>query len=156
MRDTWHFLLNLTEGALSKTGGVCLMLWATLKNLGSLFRQPRLTFEQMTIMGIRSIPLVVFSAIFTGAVAAIEAAYQFSHFIPMHFLGTAVAKAVIIELGPVLTGLVVTGRVGASIAAELGTMRVTEQIDALETLAIDPIRFLVVPRVVSVVIMLQF
>jgi phospholipid/cholesterol/gamma-HCH transport system permease protein len=72
----------------------------------------------------------------------------------MRYLGTAVGKAVIIELGPVLTGLVVAGRVGASIAAELGTMKVTEQIDALETMALDPVRFLAVPRFIAGFIML--
>jgi phospholipid/cholesterol/gamma-HCH transport system permease protein len=74
--------------------------------------------------------------------------------VPMRYLGTAVGKAVIIELGPVLTGLVVAGRVGASIAAELGTMKVTEQIDALETMALDPIRYLAVPRFIAGVVML--
>jgi phospholipid/cholesterol/gamma-HCH transport system permease protein len=72
----------------------------------------------------------------------------------MIFLGTGVSKAVFIELGPALTALVVAGRVGSSIAAELGTMRVTEQIDALETLAIDPIRYLAMPRFVAGLFML--
>jgi phospholipid/cholesterol/gamma-HCH transport system permease protein len=72
----------------------------------------------------------------------------------MTYLGGAVGKAVVIELGPVLTALVIAGRVGASIAAELGTMKVTEQIDALEAMAIDPVRYLVMPRFVSGIIML--
>jgi phospholipid/cholesterol/gamma-HCH transport system permease protein len=87
-------------------------------------------------------------------VAAVQAAYQFQNYVPMRYLGTVIGKSVVIELGPVLTALVVGGRVGASIAAELGTMKVTEQIDALETLAIDPIRYLVSPRLLAGVIML--
>jgi len=87
-------------------------------------------------------------------VAAVQAAYQFQDYVPMRYLGTVIGKSVVIELGPVLTALVVGGRVGASIAAELGTMKVTEQIDALETMAIDPIRYLVAPRLIAGLIML--
>ena len=101
------------------------------------------------MMGVNSLPLVLVTSIFTGGVSAVQAAYQFSDYVPMRYLGTAVGKAVVIELGPVLTALVVAGRVGASIAAEIGTMKVTEQIDALETLALDPVRYLVVPRFVA-------
>jgi len=99
-------------------------------------------------------PLTVIVALFTGAVAAVQASYQFRDYVPMIYLGTVIGKSVVIELGPVLTALVVGGRVGASIAAELGTMRVTEQIDAMETMGISPVRFLVVPRVLAALIML--
>lgn len=118
-------------------------------NLPAAFRRVRLVFEQMLAMGVNSLPLVLVTSVFTGGVSAVQAAYQFSDYVPMRYLGTAVGKAVVIELGPVLTALVVAGRVGASIAAELGTMKVTEQIDALETLALDPVRYLVVPRFVA-------
>ncbi|MCK5714214.1 MAG: ABC transporter permease, partial [Hyphomicrobiaceae bacterium] len=80
--------------------------------------------------------------------------YQFQDYVPIRFLGTVVAKSVVIELGPVLTALVVGGRVSASIAAELGTMQVTEQIDAMEMLAIDPVRYLVLPRFVACLVMM--
>jgi phospholipid/cholesterol/gamma-HCH transport system permease protein len=103
---------------------------------------------------VSSLPLVLLTSVFTGAVSSVQAAYQFQDFVPMRYLGTAVGKAVVIELGPVLTALVVAGRVGASIAAELGTMKVTEQIDALETLAIDPVPFLVTPRFIAGLTML--
>jgi phospholipid/cholesterol/gamma-HCH transport system permease protein len=86
-------------------------------------------------------------------VAAVQAAYQMQGLVPPIWLGTGIARAVMIELGPVLTALVVAGRVGAGIAAELGTMRVTEQIDALETMAIDPVSFLVMPRFVAGAVM---
>ncbi|GIV46051.1 MAG: hypothetical protein KatS3mg036_0869 [Ignavibacterium sp.] len=93
-------------------------------------------------------------AIFTGAVSAWQAAYQLKGIAPLSFLGGATSRAIITELGPVLTGIVIAGRVGASIAAELGTMKVTEQIDALETMAISPIRFLAMPRFLAAIIMM--
>jgi phospholipid/cholesterol/gamma-HCH transport system permease protein len=108
----------------------------------------------MMVMGVNSLPLVIITSAFTGMVASVQTAYQFRDYTPMVLLGSAVGKMVVIELGPVLTALVVAGRVGASISAELGTMKVTEQIDALETLAVDPIRYLALPRFVSGMIML--
>ena len=108
----------------------------------------------MTRIGIGSLPLVLVTSIFTGGVSAVQAAYQFQSYIPKRYLGTVIGKSVVIELGPVLTALVVGGRVGASIAAELGTMKVTEQIDALETLAINPVRYLVAPRLIAALVML--
>lgn len=137
-----------------EVGEVAILIKNTLFTLPKVFRSFHLTTEQMLSMGVNSLPLVLITSIFTGAVSSVQAAYQFSDYVPMRYLGTAVGKAVIIELGPVLTALVVAGRVGAGIAAELGTMKVTEQVDALETLALDPIRYLVVPRFVSGLIML--
>lgn len=137
-----------------EVGGVAILIKDTFATLPKVFRSFHLTTEQMLSMGVNSLPLVLITSIFTGAVSSVQAAYQFADYVPMRYLGTAVGKAVIIELGPVLTALVVAGRVGAGIAAELGTMKVTEQVDALETLALDPIRYLVVPRFVSGIIML--
>jgi phospholipid/cholesterol/gamma-HCH transport system permease protein len=125
-----------------------------LGSLSAIRRSVRLIIQQMFVIGNGSVPLVLVTSIFTGAVAAVQAAYQFRGYVPMRFLGTVVAKSVVIELGPVLTALVVGARVGASIAAELGTMRVTEQIDALEMLAIDPVRYLAMPRFIAASIML--
>jgi phospholipid/cholesterol/gamma-HCH transport system permease protein len=106
----------------------------------------RLILSQMHVIGVQSLPLVTVVSLFTGAVSSWQAAYQMAGLVSLDLLGGSVSAAVMIELAPVLTGLVLAGRVGASIAAELGTMRVTEQIDALETLAIDPIRYLAAPR----------
>jgi phospholipid/cholesterol/gamma-HCH transport system permease protein len=104
----------------------------------------------MVKIGVDSLPLISVMSVFTGAVSSWQAAYQFQGVLPgnasFDFLGAAVSAAIFIELSPVLTGIVISGRTGASIAAELGTMKVTEQIDALETLAIDPVRFLALPR----------
>lgn len=113
---------------------------------GRLIKDRNLILEQMMRIGVKSLPLVTIVSMFTGAVASWQAAYQFKGLISLDFLGAAVSAAILIELSPVLTGLVIAGRVGASIAAELGTMKVTEQIDALETLAIDPVRYLALPR----------
>ena len=104
---------------------------------------------QMRRLGVDSLPIGVFIAIFTGVVLALLASYSFTGAVPLYFVGTLVEKTVTMELAPVLTGLALAGRVGANIAAELGTMRVTEQIDALETLTYDPHAYLVVPRVLA-------
>jgi phospholipid/cholesterol/gamma-HCH transport system permease protein len=140
--------------SLGEVGAVFILLCSAVKTIPKAVKQKHLVLEQMLRVGIGSLPLVIVTSVFTGGVAAVQAAYQFQDYVPMRYLGTVIGKSVVIELGPVLTALVVGGRVGASIAAELGTMKVTEQIDALETLAIDPIRYLVAPRLLAGVIML--
>ena len=101
------------------------------------------------LLGVDSLPIALFIAVFTGIVLALLANYSFTGAVPLYFVGTLVEKTITMELAPVLTGLALAGRVGANIAAELGTMKVTEQIDALETLAYDPYAYLVVPRVLA-------
>jgi phospholipid/cholesterol/gamma-HCH transport system permease protein len=108
---------------------------------------------QMARIGVASLPIALFIAAFTGIVLALQASYTFTGAVPQYFVGVLVGKTMLLELGPVLTGLALAGRVGASIAAELGTMRVTEQIDALETLGFDPEAYLVVPRVLAGLLM---
>jgi phospholipid/cholesterol/gamma-HCH transport system permease protein len=97
---------------LSEIGAFTILTGRVIRSLPLVAKYFRLTGEQMLIMGVASLPLVIFTSIFTGAVSAVQAAYQFQNYVPMRYLGTAVGKAVIIELGPVLTGLVVAGRVG--------------------------------------------
>ncbi len=113
----------------------------------------RHVLTQMHNVGVASVPIALFIATFTGIVLALQASHTLTGGVPEYFVGTLVGKMMILELGPVLTGLALAGRVGASIAAELGTMRVTEQIDALETLAYDPLAYLVVPRVAAGLLM---
>ncbi len=125
-----------------------------LKALPKVGTWGRLLLGQMARVGVDSVPIAIFIATFTGIVMALQASYTFTGAIPLYFVGTLVGKTIILELGPVLTGLALSGRVGANIAAELGTMRVTEQIDALETLAYDPVAYLVVPRVVAGTLMM--
>lgn len=108
---------------------------------------------QARLLGVDSIPIGMFISGFTGIVLALLASYSFTGAIPLYFVGTLVEKSMTMELAPVLTGLALAGRVGANIAAEVGTMRVTEQVDALETLAFDPFAYLVVPRVIAGTVM---
>jgi phospholipid/cholesterol/gamma-HCH transport system permease protein len=108
---------------------------------------------QMRRIGVESVPIALFIAVFTGIVLALQASYTFTGAVPLYFVGTLVGKTIMLELGPVLTGLALAGRVGAGVAAELGTMRVTEQVDALETLTYDPISYLVMPRVLAATLM---
>jgi len=111
-------------------------------------------FEQMVFIGVRSLVIASFVAFFTGVVLAMQSAYQLSKMGGTIYVATLVTVSLARELGPVLTALVVAGRVGAAITAQLGSMKVTEQIEALDTMAIDPVRFLVVPRFLSLLIML--
>lgn len=124
-----------------------------VKSLRDIDVWPRLTAIQMRRIGVDSLPIALFIAAFTGIVLALLSRYMLTGAVPMYFVGTLVGKAIMMELGPVLTGLALAGRVGANIAAELGTMRVTEQVDALETLAYDSQSFLVVPRVLAATVM---
>lgn len=110
-------------------------------------------FPQMRRLGVDSVPVALFIAVFTGMVLALLSSYMFTRAIPLYFVGTLVTKAVMMELGPVLTGMALAGRVGANVAAELGTMRVTEQVDALEVLTISPHAYLVTPRVLAATLM---
>ncbi len=136
------------------SGAVFVLLAKVGVAFAGLGKRTGLWFDQMLFVGVRSLPLIVITSVFTGAVSAWQAAYQFEGYIPLRYLGTAVGKAIVIELSPVLTALVVAGRVGAAMAAELGTMKVTEQVDALETMAINPVSYLVLPRVAASVVML--
>ncbi len=152
--ESYEYLREQVLGWIAEVGRIALMVLATTRHLRRGLQAWRLVIEQMQVIGVQSLPLVVIVSLFTGAVAAVQAAYQFSNMVPLKYISTVILRSVIIELGPVLTALIVGGRVGASIAAELGTMRVTEQIDALEAMAINPVRYLVVPRVVAAVMML--
>lgn len=122
------------------------------------FGEPRtylpLTVAQMRGIGVDSIPLTAIVAAFIGAVTAYQTYYQLFPGAGYSAVGLILRQSVVLELGPLLTALVLTGRVGARMTAEIGTMRVTEQIDALETLAYDPVAYLVVPRLIAGVLML--
>lgn len=113
-------------------------------------------FRQMVRVGVESVPVVFLTTMFTGMVFALETWSGFHRVHAENFVGSAVALSMLRELSPVLVGLMVTGRVGSSMAAEIGTMRVTEQIDALKALATDPVQYLFVPRVIAGLVMLPF
>ncbi len=147
---------NIAEkilGPVRGIGDIVIFSARTFRTLPAIHRSMGQLFDSMLEIGVRSLPIVFIISIFAGATTAWQANYQLAGYISNRFLGTAVSKSLILELGPVLTGLVVAGRIGASIAASLGAMRVTEQIDALSVMAIDPMRYLVLPRVVAALIM---
>lgn len=114
---------------------------------------PRMMVEAWNI-GAGSLFIVMLISAFAGAVTALQTGYQFTGSIPYYVVGTLVVSSIILELGPVLTALILAGRIGARYAAELGTMRVTEQIDALESLGRSPASHLVIPRVLAGLIMI--
>ena len=147
---TGEVVLNSVAGA----GRLAIFLGRLAKEIPPGLRYFRLFIDQCLHIGIHSLPLVLLTSVFVGGVAALQSAYQFKGYIPLLYIGTVIAKSVVIELGPVLTALVVGGRVGAALAAEIGTMKVTEQVDAMETLAIRPIRYLAVPRFLAAFFML--
>ncbi len=112
------------------------------------------TMDQMVRIGLESLPIVTLAAAFSGAVTTVQASYQLvSPFIPATVIGAIVAPSMILELGAVVTGFILAGRVGARIAAELGTMRVSEQIDALEAMGLNSVSYLIAPRVIAGVLM---
>lgn len=135
-------------------GQVVRLLLEIFRSSPRIFKNRRNFIYQMEHIGVDSIPLVLIIATFTGAVASWQAAYQLKGIAPLSFLGATTSRAIITELGPVLTAIVIAGRVGASIAAELGSMKVTEQIDALESMGISPVAFLATPRFFASIVMM--
>jgi len=135
-------------------GRILILLFLTVRHLIFPPFEVRNTFKQMLEIGVRSLPVVLITAIFTGMVFALQTFTGFKRFGAEALVGTVVALSMTRELGPVLTALIVAGRAGAAMAAELGTMRVTEQIDALETLATNPVKYLIVPRFIAGLLML--
>ncbi len=127
------------------------------KALRFVFARPFYTedlVQQMDEIGVKSLGIVLLTGLFTGMVLALQTGVQLQTFGATMYIGRLVAASMIRELGPVLAGLMVAGRVGSGIAAQLGSMRVTEQIDALNTLGTDPIKKLVTPRVLAALLML--
>ncbi|HMH02275.1 MAG TPA: ABC transporter permease [Terriglobales bacterium] len=129
------------------------------RSVAGLFRQPRYFADivyQADLIGFGSLPIVVLTGLFTGAVLALNSAHTLQRFGSLSLIGQLVSVGMVTELGPVLTGLMVAGRNSSGMASELGSMVVTEQIDAMRALGTDPMKKLVTPRVVSTVFMLFF
>lgn len=112
------------------------------------------TIRQMQRIGVESLPLAAIVAAFLGGVTAFQTRYQLFPGVQLSVVGLIVRQSIVLELGPLLTALVLTGRVGARMTAEIGTMRVTEQIDALETLSFDPVAYLALPRLLATLVMI--
>ena len=148
-----RFLLNKLN-FLAHTGEFILLIWDVI--VATIRRPPQwsLIREQLYSIGVLSLPVVAMTGFSTGLVLAAQSFFQLSDKGLAGATGLMVGKAMITELGPVLTAFMVTGRVGAAMCAELGTMRVTEQIDALETMAVNPNRYLIAPRFLSGMLMM--
>ncbi|MBI5442079.1 MAG: ABC transporter permease [Deltaproteobacteria bacterium] len=138
---------------LEEVGGVFRFLFEVLRSAAGWPVRWKLIFQQMEFVGVRSLTVILLTGAFTGMVLALQAYYGFRKFGAEGLVGTTVALSMTRELGPVLTSLMVTARAGSAMAAELGTMRVTEQIDALFVMAVDPVKYLVVPRIAAGVAM---
>jgi phospholipid/cholesterol/gamma-HCH transport system permease protein len=147
--DALEWVGAATRRALRMVGREARFMGESAVSFRELQTWPIHALEQARRLGVDSLPIALFIAVFTGIVLALLASYSFTGAVPLYFVGTLVEKTVTLELAPVLTGLALAGRVGANIAAELGTMSVTEQVEALETLGYDPLAYLVVPRVVA-------
>jgi len=141
-------------GLLKYVGSISIL---TVETFSKLFTRPiRITqiVKQMRKIGVESLPIVSLISFFTGMVLALQSAYQMQKISAEMYIASLVALSMTRELGPVLTALIVAGRCGASITAEVGTMKVTEQVDAMQTMATNPINYLVVPRFWAMMLML--
>jgi phospholipid/cholesterol/gamma-HCH transport system permease protein len=149
---------SMTLSFFSELGQIIILLKNILRYVPRVFKDRRLVIEQMSIVGSDSLPLVILIGAFTGAIAAIQATSLFTKFnilgLAKSYIGSSIATVVFTELTPVLTALVIAGRVGGAIAAQIGTMNVSEQIDALDMMAIDKNRFLGMPRVFAALVMM--
>jgi phospholipid/cholesterol/gamma-HCH transport system permease protein len=150
----FRYLGTRVGDGLAEVGRVAGLMGETARVLVRRPPAARLVLQQMAGIGVGSLWLVIVVSLFSGAVSAVQAAYQFTAVVPLKYLSGVILRGVVIELGPVLTALVIGGRVGAAIAAELGTMKVTEQVDALRAMGIAPVRYLVAPRVIAALVML--
>ncbi len=129
----------------------------TARSFAAAVRRPfevRLWIRQMEQIGVRSLGVAMITTIFTGMVLALQTAYSLPTLGVKYYIGTVVARSLVRELGPVLIALIVGGRIGAGMTAEIGTMKVTEQIDALRSMASDPVKKLVVPKLIATLLML--
>jgi phospholipid/cholesterol/gamma-HCH transport system permease protein len=155
--NNWLELLgSKTTAAMIEMGKVVTFLIQTLRWCTSRPFYLKNLLKQMEQIGVNSVPVVLTTAMSTGMVLALQSYTGFKRFGAESLIGAVVSLSMTRELGPVLTGLMVAGRAGASMAAELGTMKVTEQIDALYTLATNPMKYLVVPRFLASTIMMFF
>ncbi len=148
-----HAIGRGVTGSLDHVGRVSLLVVELVRGLPQVRTWFPLAVREAYNVGVGSLFIVLLVSGFAGAVTALQTGYQFTGNIPYYVVGSLVVESVVLELGPVLTGLILAGRIGARYAAELGTMRVTEQIDALESLGRSPASYLVIPRVLAALLM---
>ena len=149
-----RYIGSVTIGIIREMGQILILLsrafmWTVVPPY-----RPKAVIKQMEFVGVKSIFVVVLTGIFAGGVLALQSHHGFRLFGAETLVGSTVALAITRELGPVLTALMVNGRAGSAMAAELGTMRVTEQIDALYVMATNPVKYLIVPRIIAGLVML--
>lgn len=145
---------RVSLGFLASTGRLAIFAGVSVSHIFRPPYYPRLLLRQIIEIGYYSLPVVGLTAVFTGMVLALQSYTGFARFNAEGAVATVVVLSITRELAPVLTGLMVAGRIGAAMAAEIGTMRVTEQIDALSTLATNPYKYLIAPRLLAALIML--
>lgn len=146
MNPIHRFLYELQE--------ISLLLWYSLTGLFSRPRYGSEIIRQMDLIGVGSLPIVILTGFFTGGVLVLQAFPTFQYYSFQNEVGHQVAVGLIRELGPVLSALMVSGRIGSAISAELGSMVVSQQIDAMRALGTDPLRKLAAPRIVALIVML--
>lgn len=156
--STFAYIGRFILGFLAEFGRIIMLAGSVFRYSPTVIRSRRQVVEQMAVIGVNALPLVILIGSFTGAIAALQATNLFVKFnlleLARPYIGGSISTVVFTELSPVLTALVIAGRIGGAIAAQIGTMRVSEQIDALEMMAIDPRRYLAMPRVVAAMIMM--
>lgn len=157
-RTGFRFLRRMSNLGIGIFSGIGARTYFLYNALAALWREPKtwlpLVIPHMRSIGVESLALTTIVAAFIGSVIALQTRYQLFPGVQLSVVGWISRQTIVLELGPLLTGLVLTGRVGARMTAEIGTMRVTEQIDALETLAYDPMAYLIVPRLLAATLML--
>ena len=154
MSKIFNYPLKLTVSLFENIGRFILLMSQMFKTIDSKNIFLSNSLQQMISIGSKSIPIVILTSFFTGMVASVQAAYQMeSSLVPSWYIGSLVGETILLELAPVITSLVLAGRIGATITAEIGAMRVTEQIDALQTLSIDPVEYLITPRIFAALLM---
>lgn len=154
LEATWRTLHRGVCRTLTSVGEYGYYLRDIVRAVPETDTWPRETVRQMRVIGVESVLLTIIVAGFLGGVTAFQTRFQLFPGVQVSAVGLIARQSIVLELGPLLTALVLTGRVGARMTAEIGTMRVTEQIDALETLAYNPIAFLSLPRLLAALVML--
>ncbi len=149
-----HSILSLLETFFVSVTKMSRLIRDITVRLHLIFKNPGITLRQMKIIGVGSFPLVLVTSIFVGAETIVQANYMFQGLVPMRYLGFVVSKSLVTELAPVLTAFVVSSRISTAIAAEVGSMRNSEQLDAMVCLSLDATRYVIVPKVIATTIML--
>ena len=165
MNNFFRYPFELFYSSLEGLGKFFTLIFISFKSIVDWKENLSNILDQIIIIGLKSLPIVIFTSLFSGMVAGMQATYQFDidTGIPTHllgqtlkYLGSVIGTSALLELSPMVTALVMTGKIGATITAEIGTMRITEQIDALESISFNPISYLIMPRMIASLIMFPY